>query len=601
MKKAVVAVLAALSVVACRAHERGTRTSVPAFAQSFRPQAAAAPDRLPPSAERAYRAMSSRFDRDSALEIVAFMDRYWRVAGNPGFNASIDRIRERLLAGGFSALPAGVPARVRVDEFQNNGRGWDYRAGTLEFDGAAEPALLSRERDRVSLAINSFSTPQEGLRAPLVDVGAGTAADFESKNVKGAVVLGDASLGRLWQDAVKRRGALGVVSTEIARYIRPSDPAAMSAEQQDVLQWGAVPYDADVKGFGFKSSWRAAARIRARLKAGPVVVRVTIDASFYEGPSRSLVAEIPGRSRPDERIVMVAHVQEPGANDNGSGCGTLYALATALAGAIRSGALPPPDRTLTFLWVDEIRGSRRWMSDHPADARGVQYMFAMDMTGEDTTKTGGTFLIEKQADPSAVWPRPSDPHTEWGSGNVKPESLKGSLLNDLHLAICLRRARDSGWVVRTNPYEGGSDHTVFAGAGVPSLLNWHFTDRFYHTNQDRLDKVSAAEMQNVGLSVATSAWVLASADDADALAVADLVADAATRRLALERAQGASIVEKSADRATAEDVERRVLAAWRKWYSEGLDSVLRLPVSGGSDALRARVAAAKETLGRDDR
>ena len=37
-------------------------------------------------------------------------------------------------------------------------------------------------------------------------------------------------------------------------------------------------------------------------------------------------------------------------------------------------------------------------------------MFSLDMTGEDTAKTGGTFLIEKQADPSAVWPRPSDPH-----------------------------------------------------------------------------------------------------------------------------------------------------------------------------------------------
>ena len=92
-------------------------------------------------------------------------------------------------------------------------------------------------------------------------------------------------------------------------------------------------------------------------------------------------------------------------------------------------------------------------------------MFALDMTGEDTARTGGTFLIEKQADPSAVWPRPSDPHSEWGSSNVAAASLEGSLLNDLHLAVCRRRARDTGWIVRTNPYEGGSDHTVFANAG----------------------------------------------------------------------------------------------------------------------------------------
>ena len=196
---------------------------------------------------------------------------------------------------------------------------------------------------------------------------------------------------------------------------------------------------------------------------------------------------------------MVAHVQEPGANDDASGCATLYGLARALAEAIASGALPAPARTLTFMWVDEIRGSERWLANRPAEAKGVQYMFSMDMTGEDTAKTGGTFLIEKQPDPSAVWVRPSDPHSEWGASEIKPETLKGSLLNDLHLAICQHRARATGWVVRTNPYEGGSDHTTFTNAGIPALLNWHFTDRYYHTNQDTPDKVSPDEMRHVGV------------------------------------------------------------------------------------------------------
>ncbi len=235
-------------------------------------------------------------------------------------------------------------------------------------------------------------------------------------------------------------------------------------------------------------------------------------------------------------------MQEPGANDDASGCGTLYGLARALREAIASGALPRPERTLTFVWADEVRGSRQWLTSRPDEARGVQYMMAMDMTGEDASKTGGTFLIEKQADPTAVWARPSDPHTEWGAGQVRAESLKGSLLNDLHLAVCQRRARATGWVVRTNPYEGGSDHTAFAAAGVPSLLNWHFTDRYYHTSQDRPDKTSAAEMENVGVSVAASAWFLASADAADAAAVVDLLARAAEGRLALERTQGAALV-----------------------------------------------------------
>ena len=534
--------------------------------------AAAQPRTIPPGAERAYQAVKSRVDGGSAMDIVRFMDQYWRVAGNPGFNASVDRIRDGLRTAGLDP---------KVEEFASRGKGWDYQTGTVSFSDSGE-VLLSRERDRVSLCINSFSTRAGGIDAPLVDVGAGRPADFDGKNVKGAVVLSSAPIGQLWQQAVKNRGAAGVISTSVAAYIRPEDPAQFSfPDQQDVFQWGSVPYDEAARAFGFKASWRAAARMRERLKAGSVTLKIVIASSFYDGPNRMVVAEIPGTVKPDERIVMVAHIQEPGANDDGSGCGTLYALAIALRRAIEAKALPAPGRTLTFIWADENRGSRAWLTAHPDRARGVQYMFSMDMTGEDVAKTGGTFLIEKQADPSAVWPRPSDPHTAWGASEVKASELKGSLLNDVHLAICLRRARDTGWAVKTNPYEGGSDHTEFKNAGIPSLLNWHFTDRYYHTNLDRPDKTSAAEMVNVGVSVAASAWFLASADDADARQVVDLVRGAAEARLALERTQGAT---------------PEILDAWRTWYGEALESVRTLSVRGPSAAVDTAVAGARRTL-----
>jgi hypothetical protein len=505
------------------------------------------------------------------MDIVRFMDQFWRISGNPGFNGSIDRIRDGLQSAGVAH---------RVEEFASRGRGWDYQAGTLSFADTGE-VLLSRERDRVSLCINSFSTAGV-VEAPLVDVGAGAAADFEGKNVKGAVVLGSAAAGQLWQQAVKARGAIGVISTSIAPYIRPADPAQFAfPDQWDVFQWGSVPYDEAVKAFGFKADLRAATKMRDRLKSGSVRVKVDVRSTFYDGPSRYLVAEIPGTVKPDERIVMVAHIQEPGANDDGSGCGTLYALVLALQKAIAATALPAPGRTLTFIWGDENRASRAWLTSHPEQAKGVQYMFSLDMTGEDVGKTGGTFLIEKQPDPSAVWPRPSDPHTAWGASQVKPEELKGSLLNDVHLAICQRRATDTGWIVKTNPYEGGSDHTEFRNAGIPALLDWHFTDRYYHTNLDRPDKTSPAEMVNVGVAVATSAWFLASAADADALAAVELVARAAAARLELEKRQQAT---------------EEILAAWRKWYREALDSVRTLSPSGPSPALAAAIDKARARL-----
>ena len=139
--------------------------------------------------------------------------------------------------------------------------------------------------------------------------------------------------------------------------------------------------------------------------------------------------------------------------------------------------------------------------------------------------------------------------------------MRGHLLNDLHLGVALRRARDTGWVVRTNPYEGGSDHTVFTRAGVPALLNWHFTDRYYHTNLDTVDKTSAATMGHVATTVATSALFLASADASDQAPLGRLIDEAERARLATEKANAAS---------------DEILSAWRRWYREARESIRQI-------------------------
>jgi Zn-dependent M28 family amino/carboxypeptidase len=287
-----------------------------------------------------------------------------------------------------------------------------------------------------------------------------------------------------------------------------------------------------------------------------VNVSIDIETNFHPGPSRTLIAEVVGTTA--ERVVLVAHVQEPGANDNASGSGTLLAMAVAMQQAIASGNIARPRRSITFLWLDEIRGSEEWLKRDATRAASAVAMMSLDMTGEDTAKTGGTFLIEKMPDPSAIYARPSDPHSEWGAGDVDKALVKGHFLNDLHLAVALRRSRDTGWVVRTNPYEGGSDHTVFTRAGVPALLNWHFTDRFYHTNLDTADKTSLQTMGHVATVVATTAMFLASADASDAAALTKLVDAAERARAATEQRNGAG---------------EEITSAWKKWYDEARASV----------------------------
>jgi hypothetical protein len=512
---------------------------------------------LPARADSIYRAIAPRIDTGVAMETVRAIAPLWRIAGNPSYDRSIDLIADRLARGGFARVeaPAAAPGAASwIESYTGAGQGWSEELGTVAIDREPRETVLSRERDRVALCINSFSTPKGGSVLPLVDVGAGAASDFEGKEVTGAVVLGDTAVGPLWTRAVRDRGAAGVISTDLAAYTRPD-------ETPDVLQWGSIPYDAERRSFGFKASRRASRQLRAALHAGPVRLHIEIATTFHRGASRTLIAEIPGRSRREERVVLVAHVQEPGANDNASGTGTLLAAALATRAAIDARAIPPPQRTLTFMWLDENRGSEQWIKQDAERAKNVLAMMSLDMTGEDTTKTGGTFLIEKSPDPSALWERPSDPHSEWGSSQVDRALVRGHLLNDLHLAVALRRARDTGWTVRTNPYEGGSDHTIFTRAGVPALLNWHFTDRYYHTNLDTVDKVSPVEMGHVATIVATTATFLAAADGSDAADLDRLIADAERARLATEQANGAS---------------REIIDAWNTWYAEARASIQRV-------------------------
>ena len=215
--------------------------------------------------------MAAQFDEQDALSIVSFMDQLLAARRQPGIQR-LHRSHPRSPRCGRLQREA-QPAQLRrcgLTSFRTRRRGWDYRVGTVEFDGGSEAPLLSRERDRVSLAINSFSTPPGGITGASVDVGAGAASDYAGKDLKGAVVLGDAPLGRLWQEAVKRRRRRRRHIDGDRRYIRPSDPASMSESRRTCCSGEASRTTRPQRRSDSSRSWRAANRMRERLKLGAV-------------------------------------------------------------------------------------------------------------------------------------------------------------------------------------------------------------------------------------------------------------------------------------------------------------------------------------------
>ena len=297
-------------------------------------------------------------------------------------------------------------------------------------------------------------------------------------------------------------------------------------------------------------------------------MKVQIETKIYSSEELTLVAEVRGDKLPDERFVYSAHVQEPGANDNASGVGAQAEMARVAATLLKEGRIAP-DRTLTFLWGVEIRSTRRYIEQDSARAAGIRWGMSLDMVGEDTEKTGGTFLIEKMPDPSAIWTRGDDKHTEWGATKVDEADFNPHYFNDFIEFICRRQAVISNWTVNTNPFEGGSDHQPFLDANIPGLLLWHFTDVFYHTDADRIDKVSPVTLKNVGVSALTSGLMLTNSSENTARDILRITKASADKRLEIEGKLSQAAIQSG--NAVAE--EREIIWSWGYWYTRALPKI----------------------------
>ena len=321
------------------------------------------------------------------------------------------------------------------------------------------------------------------------------------------------------------------------------------------------------------------------------MVRVRTAVKSYPSDEMTIVAEVHGSVAPTERFVLSAHVQEPGTNDNATGVGDLSEMARVLGELVRTNAVRPK-RTITMLFGLEIAQTRNFLADDSVRTRGVKWGLSLDMTGEDTKKTGGTFLIEKMPDPSAIWTRGDDHHTEWGGRPLTKADLVPHYFNDYLLARCADQAAGTGWIVRANPFEGGSDHTPFLDFKKPGVLFWHFTDVYYHTDGDRLDKVSQQELVNSGIAALMSALTLTSADGATARDLVGEIERAAVHRLDTELALSKQAIAAGDPQAKEEDI----LRTWTDYYVASIHKMTDIEVGGSSAETNAAIDAAAQRV-----
>lgn len=540
----------------------------------------------PPEIAALFRYTRADLSGQRAKDVVVYMDQWFRVPGNTGFNASLDKVESILLAAGYvkeDAAPPTARLTYRIESKALRGPAWDPSDASITIEGQSAP-LMKWSTNRNMLAINSWSTPDTGIVAELVDAGNGTPPDLDKANVKGKFVVAETALGQIFTNAVVARGALGVLTYRMPAYTQPE-------VNRNSVQFGSIPYDSAAKSFGIALSKNGIDGLRAALAKGPVKLRIKSKTKFFASTNRTIIAEVKGTVAPKERFVFSAHAQEPGANDNATGVGALADMARVLAKLNKTGMVVPK-RTITMLFGNEIEQTRDFLANDSVRTRDVHWGLSLDMVGEDTKKTGGTFLIEKMPDPSAIWTRGEEKHTEWGGSVIAKDRLRPHYFNDYLLARCLDQAASTDWVVKTNPFEGGSDHTPFLTANKPGVLFWHFTDVFYHTDGDRPDMVSTSTLYNVENAALVSALTLTTADGATARHLISEVERAAIKRLDTEFALSKAALAGGGDAAK----ERDILETWTDYYVKSLATMTDIEVGGSSAVTTKAIATAQKNV-----
>jgi carboxypeptidase Q len=199
------------------------------------------------------------------------------------------------------------------------------------------------------------------------------------------------------------------------------------------------------------------------MQRGPVRVELDIANTFTEGPMDvyNTVAEIRGSEKPDEFVVLGAHLDSwdlgTGATDNGTGSIVVLEAARALA---RLGL--QSKRTIRFaLFSGEeqgLNGSRAYVASHRDELPKISAAMVHD------TGTGRVISISLMR-------------------NYQARAVMEKLVAPLH-ALGLAELSER-WMT-------GSDHVAFEEAGVPGFYCIQEPAQYFQTHHSQADTFDAA-------------------------------------------------------------------------------------------------------------
>lgn len=437
---------------------------------------------------------------------------------------------------------------VRLEEFPSDGEryywafltepSWDARSGS--FWQVAPRRRRLADFSLTSGALARFSRSIE-VEAELVYVGAGIAQeDYEGKDVEGKVVLASGSMGRVHAAAVYERGALGVVTFRARGFDWPD-----LVPSGQLIPWrgpGGIP-----SAFGFSVSYRQGQELLSDLERGPVRVQAEVDADVGPGEYLEVTGVIPGCERPDEEVLLTAHIdhRNTGGN-NATGDGVSLEVARTLVRLIEKGVLQRPRRTIRFIWGAEHKGFLVYLHQHPEALDRWLFVLNYDMAGKYQSVGVRVHMKRSPSSNPTVVDDALQEVFEWAiNGNKVHRALQMSPAPHFPWPILDPLGSRDDFLADVNPYFWGlSDHEELNDGNlkIHSAQIGDWPDPYIATHQDNPETADPTQMKRIAVIGAAFLHAIANAGPREAEELVAVGAARAKERLAVQLRRAVAMV-----------------------------------------------------------
>ena len=165
--------------------------------------------------------INQEFSGDLAYKTTSFVEKYWRVVGNTGFNKSVFFIAEQLEKDGYVLEENAIEKDIltyRIEKRPLKRSTWEPVDATVIINGEKKP-LLTQSTNRNMVALNSYSTPKEGVTAEVIYVK--DLKKLKTLDIKGKIIFAETSPYRIYKTAIVQGGAAGLITYNNPKYLQP--------------------------------------------------------------------------------------------------------------------------------------------------------------------------------------------------------------------------------------------------------------------------------------------------------------------------------------------------------------------------------------------